>query len=106
MRLKLKLNKLLLLWRPGLQFLALPVLVVSAVGVVGMKQHSRSLQTKTQELAAEREQLEVEFNQLRLERGYVGAYARVGEQAEKQLKMKVPQDYVIVKVAETAAAHE
>lgn len=89
-------RRLIPLWRPALQFLALPVLVVSALGVVGMKQQSRSLQTEHQALSAEREQLEVEFNQLRLERGYVGAHARVGELAEKQLNMKVPEDYVIV----------
>ncbi|ORE89246.1 cell division protein FtsL [Oceanococcus atlanticus] len=83
---------------PPLRYLALPLLIVSAIGVVGMKHHSRALQTEAQALAAEREQLEVEFNQLRLERGYVGAHSRVGELAEKQLGMKVPDDYVIVQV--------
>ena len=37
-------------------------------------------------------------DRLRLERGYVGAHSRVGELAEKQLGMKVPDDYVIVQV--------
>ncbi len=83
---------------PSVRYLALPVLIVSAVAVVGMKHHSRALQSQAQALAAEREQLEVEFNQLRLERGYVGAHSRVGELAEKQLGMKAPDDYVIVQV--------
>ncbi|MGJ8668182.1 MAG: cell division protein FtsL [Oceanococcus sp.] len=87
------------LWRPALQYLALPVLVLSAIAVVGMKQHSRALQTEYQEMSAERERLEVEYNQLRLERGYVGAHSRVGELAEKQLNMKVPEDYVIVQTS-------
>ncbi len=89
-------TSLRLMWRPALQYLALPVVVVSSIAVVGMTQHGRGLQTQYQELSAEREQLEVEFNQLRLERGYVGAHSRVGELAEKQLNMKVPEDYVIV----------
>lgn len=87
------------LWRPALQYLSLPVLLLSALAVVGMKQHGRVLQTEYQELSAERERLEVEYNQLRLERGYVGAHARVGELAEKQLNMKVPEDYVIVQTS-------
>ena len=87
------------LWRPALQFLALPVLLLSAIAVVGMKQHERALQTQYQALSAERERLEVEYNQLRLERGYVGAHSRVGELAEKQLNMQVPEDYVIVQTA-------
>lgn len=86
-------------WRPALQYLALPVLVVSAIAVVGITQHDRGLQTQYQELSAEREKLEVEYNQLRLERGYVGAHARVGELAQKQLNMRVPEDYVIVQIA-------
>lgn len=81
-----------------LRYLALPLMILSALGVVGIKHHSRGLQTQAQALAAEREQLEVEFNQLRLERGYVGAHSRVGELAEKQLGMKVPDDNVIVQV--------
>lgn len=99
----MRVNKALVIlqqfWRPALQYLALPVLVISAIAVVGMTQHGRGLQTRYQELSAQREKLEVEFNQLRLERGYVGAHSRVGELAEKQLNMKVPEDYVIVKAA-------
>lgn len=76
--------------------LLLVALVVSAIGVVGMKQHSRGLQMRTQELAAERERLQVEFNQLRLERGAIGAHARIEELAVRQLDMRVPDDYVIV----------
>ncbi len=87
------------LWFPALQYLALPVLVLSAIAVVDMKQHGRALQTEYQALSAERERLEVEYNQLRLERGYVGAHSRVGELAEKQLNMKVPEDYVIVQTS-------
>lgn len=96
MKLNLSWGQLPKLWRPALQYLTLPVLVISAISVVGMKQQARSLQTEYQALSAEREQLEVEYNQLRLERGYVGAHARVGEMAEEQLNMKVPDDYVIV----------
>jgi cell division protein FtsL len=71
-------------------------IMASAVAVVGMKQHGRSLQTQAQELAAERERLEVEYNQLRLERGTIGAHARIEELAVKRLNMRVPDDYAII----------
>lgn len=82
--------------RAVLPALALVVLLASAVGVVGIKQHARGLQTEVQVLTAERERLEVEFNQLRLERGAIGAHARVEELAASRLQMKVPDEYVIV----------
>ncbi len=72
------------------------VMVVSAVAVVATKQRARALNTQAQELIAERERLEVEYNQLRLERGTIGAHARVGELAARQLDMKVPDSYAIV----------
>ena len=80
---------------PGLMLLAL---FVSAVAVVGVKQHARALNTQAQELIAEREQLAVEYNQLRLERGTIGAHARIEALATDQLNMEVPQEYAIVQV--------
>ncbi len=82
--------------RPLSPVILLLVVVVSAVAVVAMKQHARALNTQAQELVAERERLEVEYNQLRLERGTIGAHARVGELAARQLDMKVPDNYAIV----------
>lgn len=92
---KAALKKLLRSLAPALVLLAL---VVSAIGVVGVKQASRSLQAQSQELAAERERLEVEFNQLRLERGAIGAHARIEERATHTLDMRVPDEYAIVQV--------
>ncbi len=84
--------------RAGLPLLLLLLALVSAVAVVGMKQHARGLQMQVQVQIAERERLAVEFNQLRLERGAIGAHARIEELAVSQLDMRVPDAYAIVHV--------
>lgn len=85
-------------WQRWLPVLLLLLVASSALGVVATKQRSRALQSELQVLAAERERIKVEFNQLRLERGTIGAHARIEAAATEQLDMQVPDDYTIVQV--------
>jgi len=77
------------LMRMGL--LALWCLVlVSAVGVVWSKQQSRNQFVELQRLEKERDQLDTEWGQLRLEQSTWVTYGRIEKIAHDDLRMVVP----------------
>lgn len=77
--------------------LLLAVLVmVSAVAVVQVKQHSRNLTTRLDGLRQERERLQLEWAQLQLEQATLAQHGRVDDLARGQFGMVDPLDYQIV----------
>lgn len=81
--------------------LALPLLLaalafVSALVVVRVKHQNRLLTTELESLRADREQLDMEWAQLRLEEAALAHHARVEGAARAQLGMAEPRDYVVI----------
>lgn len=77
--------------------LLLGVLVmISAVAVVQVKQHSRNLTSRLDGMRQERERLQVEWAQLQLEQATLAQHGRVDELARSQFGMVDPLDYQIV----------
>ena len=77
--------------------LLLAVLVmVSAVAVVQIKNHSRSLTTRLDGMRQEAERLQLEWAQLQLEQATLAQHGRVDELARSQFGMVDPLDYQIV----------
>lgn len=77
--------------------LLLAVLVmVSAVAVVQIKNHSRSLTTRLDGMRQDAERLQLEWAQLQLEQATLAQHGRVDELARKQFGMVDPLDYQIV----------
>lgn len=76
-------------------FLALAC-VVSGVAVVQVTHGSRAFTAHLNTLRLERDRLEVEWAQLRLEQATLDQHGRVQQLAEKQFDMVEPKDYVIV----------
>ncbi|WP_245611692.1 cell division protein FtsL [Nevskia soli] len=77
--------------------LLLGVLVmISAVAVVQVKQHSRNLTTRLDGQRQERERLQLEWAQLQLEQATLAQHGRVDELARSQFGMVDPLDYQIV----------
>ena len=75
-----------------LTLLALWLLVMaSAVGVVWSKQQSRNQFVELQRLEKERDQLDTEWGQLRLEQSTWVTYGRIEKIARDELRMLVPQ---------------
>ena len=66
------------------------VLLVSAVGVVWAKQQSRNQFVELQRLEKERDQLDTEWGQLRLEQSTLITYGRIEKIAREELHMVVP----------------
>ena len=66
------------------------VLLVSAVGVVWAKQQSRNQFVELQRLEKERDQLDTEWGQLRLEQSTLVTYGRIEKIAREELHMVVP----------------
>ena len=86
--------------------LLLAVLVmISAVAVVQVKQHSRNLTTRLDGMRQERERLQLEWAQLQLEQATLAQHGRVDDLARGQFGMVDPLDYQIVS-GSTAAAPE
>jgi cell division protein FtsL len=85
--------------------LLLGVLVmISAVAVVQVKQHSRNLTTRLDGQRQERERLQLEWAQLQLEQATLAQHGRVDELARSQFGMVDPLDYQIVSEAPSAGA--
>jgi cell division protein FtsL len=77
--------------------LLLAVLVmISALAVVQVKQHSRNLTTRLDGLRQDRERLQLEWAQLQLEQATLAQHGRVDELARSQFGMVDPLDYQIV----------
>jgi cell division protein FtsL len=66
------------------------LLLVSAVGVVWAKQQSRNQFVELQRLEKERDQLDTEWGQLRLEQSTLVTYGRIEKIAREELHMVVP----------------
>jgi len=75
--------------------IAVPLLaalvVVSALAVVWSKHEARSLFIELQGLAAERDQLDIEWGQLKLEQSAWSTHGRVEQMARDELHMAIPQ---------------
>ena len=77
--------------------LLLAVLVmISALAVVQVKQHSRNLTTQLDGMRQDRERLQLEWAQLQLEQATLAQHGRVDELARSQFGMVDPLDYQIV----------
>jgi cell division protein FtsL len=87
--------------------LLLAVLVmISAVAVVQVKQHSRNLTTRLDAIREEHERLQLEWAQLQLEQATLAQHGRVDELARRQFGMVDPLDYQIVSDDPGAAAEK
>jgi cell division protein FtsL len=75
--------------RLGLLMLWL-IVMASAVGVVWSKQQSRNQFVELQQLQKERDQLDIEWGQLRLEQSTWVTYGRIEKVARDDLHMVVP----------------
>ncbi len=76
-------------WRMMLVMLWFVVLG-SAVGVVWSKQQARNQFVELQRLEKERDQLDTEWGQLRLEQGTLVTYGRIEKKAREDLRMMAP----------------
>ena len=84
--------------RAGVAVLALG-LVATAIGVVSAKHEARSLFIQLQGLNGERDALEIEWGQLKLEQSAWATHGRVEQTARIGLRMVIPRpnDVRIVK---------
>jgi cell division protein FtsL len=84
--------------RVGVAVLALG-LVATAIGVVSAKHEARSLFIQLQGLNGERDALEIEWGQLKLEQSAWATHGRVEQTARVGLRMVIPRpnDVRIVK---------
>lgn len=64
--------------------------LASAVGVVWSKQQSRNQFVELQRLEKERDQLDTEWGQLRLEQSTWVTYGRIEKVAREELRMVIP----------------
>jgi cell division protein FtsL len=67
------------------------VLFCSAIGVVWTKHQSRVAFVQLQRLQADRDRLDIEWGQLKLEQSAAATPARVEQIAHSQLRMTIPQ---------------
>lgn len=65
--------------------------LASAVGVVLVRQESRGLFVQLEKLAAERDQLNIEWGQLQLEQSAWSNHGFVERVANEKLRMRLPQ---------------
>ncbi|HZR37744.1 MAG TPA: cell division protein FtsL [Nevskia sp.] len=75
------------------------LVIISAVAVVQVKQHSRNLTTRLDGLRQDAERLQLEWAQLQLEQATLAQHGRVDELARRQFGMVDPLDYQIVSAA-------
>lgn len=66
------------------------LLLASAVAVVWGKHQSRGLFVELQKLQSERDRLDTEWGQLRLEQSTAATYGRIEQMAREDLSMVVP----------------
>jgi cell division protein FtsL len=76
--------------RAGVAVLALG-LVATAIGVVSAKHEARSLFIQLQGLNGERDALEIEWGQLKLEQSAWATHGRVEQTARVDLRMVIPR---------------
>jgi cell division protein FtsL len=75
-----------------LAFVVLTLLVFgSAVGVVWARHQARSQFVQLQQLNSERDALDVEWGQLKLEQSAFATHGRVEQEARDDLKMVIPR---------------
>jgi cell division protein FtsL len=67
------------------------LLLVSAVGVVWMRHETRSLFIQLQVLSAQRDALDIEWGQLKIEQSAWATHGRVEQTARTGLKMVIPK---------------
>ena len=67
------------------------VLLVSAIGVIWSKHQSRTAFVELQRLQAERDRLDIEWGQLKIQQSYSATPARVEQIAYAELKMVTPR---------------
>lgn len=65
--------------------------VASALGVVASQHQSRKLVTEIEKEQGRTQALKIEWDQLQLESGAVGARQRVEKIAREQLRMRLPE---------------
>jgi cell division protein FtsL len=71
--------------------LLVALVFVSAVGVVWARHQTRSRFVQLQQLNAERDALDVEWGQLKLEQSAFATHGRVEQTARDDLKMVIPR---------------
>ena len=79
------------------------LVMISALAVVQVKNHSRNLTTQLDGMRQERERLQLEWAQLQLEQATLAQHGRVDELARSQFGMVDPLDYQIVSAQAGAA---
>lgn len=79
------------------------LVMISALAVVQVKNHSRNLTTQLDGLRQDRERLQLEWAQLQLEQATLAQHGRVDELARSQFGMVDPLDYQIVPAQAGAA---
>ena len=67
------------------------LIVASALGVVAAQHQSRKLVTEIEKEQGRTQALKIEWDQLQLESGAVGARQRVEKIAREQLRMRLPE---------------
>jgi cell division protein FtsL len=71
--------------------------MISAVGVILSKHHSRQLFVELQTLETKRDELTVEWGRLQLEQSTWATHGRIEKLARERLRMSIPtSDYTIV----------
>ena len=78
------------------------VLFASAIGVVWSKHQARSLFIQLQSLNSERDALDIEWGQLKLEQSAWATHGRVEQTARVGLRMVIPRPQEVRIVAEQA----
>jgi cell division protein FtsL len=67
------------------------LLLVSAIGVVWSRHETRSLFIELQSLSSERDALDIEWGQLKLEQSAWSTHGRVEQTARVNLRMVIPR---------------
>lgn len=83
-------------------FLAILLIVVSvsAISVVYVKHYNRTLFVELQQLEKQRDQMEIEWGQFKLEQNTWATHARIDKLAREKLHMRTPDtdDIIYVKI--------
>ena len=67
------------------------LLLCSAIGVIWSKHQARSIFIELQQQQAERDRLDIEWGQLKIQQSYSGTPGRVEQVASSELKMVTPR---------------
>ena len=71
--------------------LAAALMLASAVAVIWSKHESRTIFIELQRLQSERDRLDIEWGQLKIQQAYSGSPPRVEQVAYSELKMVTPK---------------